>query len=90
VYSIKLKMEFRILNQLTAIASHRMRSAQGMLSDESGTINPLASPMPTEDEGDKEQVVFASAFSTAASTSGNHTREQRSFSASDYTQVGSR
>jgi hypothetical protein len=68
-------MEFRILNQLTGIASYRMRSARGLFSDES-TINPLASPEPvTTDDDNKEKNVFASAFSTANSEPSSHRLE---------------
>lgn len=52
VYSVKLKMEFRILNNLTSVASHRMRSSQAIFSTNTTGVStasaydvePLESP----------------------------------------------
>jgi hypothetical protein len=38
VYSVKLKLEFRILNQLTDIAQERLRSSNAAFSDPSQTL----------------------------------------------------
>lgn len=57
VYSMKLKLEFRILNQLTEIAQEKLRSSQAYFSAQSESLqSPLATRESTSGGPEKDDM----------------------------------